>query len=66
MLNLGTITSGVVLALHFESRLPAPGKEVQHYHDERDHQQEVDEPAHRVTGYETEKPHNDQDYRNCE
>ena len=35
------------------------------HHDQRNHQQDMDYPSHRVTGYETEQPQNEQDYRNC-
>jgi len=38
---------------------PTPGKEPEHYYDQRNHQEEMDYPSHRVTGYETEQPQND-------
>src|SRR5208282_5064626 len=41
------------------------GNEVDQYHDNGNHQQDVNEPAHRVTAYETEQPQNEQDCRNC-
>jgi hypothetical protein len=44
----------------FDSRLPAPGNEVGQYHDQRNNQQDMDDPSHRVTGYETQQPQNDQ------
>ena len=50
----------------YSSCSPAPGKEAEHYHDQRNHQKEMDEPSQRVTGYETKQPQNDQNCRNCE
>jgi hypothetical protein len=44
---------------------PAPGDEADEHHDNGNRQQDVDEPAQRVTAYETERPQNEQYYRNC-
>jgi len=43
----------------------AAGDEVDQDHDDRNDQQDVNESAHRVTGYETEQPQNEQYYCNC-
>jgi hypothetical protein len=42
----------------------APGNEFEQYHNNGNRQQEVDEPAQRVTAYETEQPQNEQYERN--
>jgi hypothetical protein len=62
-----------ILNLHFiawapgcSTRSPATGEEVDQDHNQRDHQQDMDYPSQRVTGYETEQPQKDQDYRYCE
>jgi hypothetical protein len=55
----------VIRVLHFASRLFAPENEVGQHHDNGNRQQEMDEPAHRVTAYETEEPQKEQYYRNC-
>ena len=43
----------------------APGDEVDEHHDDGNRQQDMDEPAQRVTAYKTEQPQNEQYYRNC-
>jgi hypothetical protein len=43
----------------------APGNEVDEYHDNGNHQQDVNEPAHRVTAHQTKQPQDEQYYRNC-
>jgi hypothetical protein len=43
----------------------APGNEIDQHHDQRNRQQDMDYASHRVTGYQTEQPENDQDYRDC-
>src|ERR1051326_9058584 len=43
----------------------AAGDKVGQDQHERYHQQDMDYPSARVTGYETEQPQNDQDYCNC-
>jgi len=43
---------------------PAPGDEADEHHDNGNYQQNVNEPAQRVTAYETEQPQNEQHHRN--
>jgi len=47
------------------SRGSAPGKEIDQHHDQRHHQQEMDDSAHRVTGYDAEEPEENQDDCDC-
>jgi hypothetical protein len=54
-----------IRVLAFASRSSAPGQEAEHDHDQRNYQQEMDYSSHRVTGYKTEQPQQDQNYRNC-
>ena len=41
------------------SRLLAPGDDVDEYHDNGNDQQDVNKPAHRVTGHQAQQPQND-------
>jgi hypothetical protein len=43
----------------------AAGNKVDEHHDNGNHQQDVNESAHRVTTHQTEQPQNEQDCRNC-
>jgi hypothetical protein len=49
----------------FSNRPFASGNEVDEYQDNGNHQQDVNEPSHGVTAYETEQPQGEQYYRNC-
>jgi hypothetical protein len=39
--------------------------QVNQQNDEREHQQQVDESTHRVTGYQTQQPKNQKNYEDC-
>jgi hypothetical protein len=41
----------------------APGDEIDQNHDNSNDEQDVNEPAHRVTGHDTEQPENEKNYR---
>jgi hypothetical protein len=43
---------------------PATGDEVDEHHDNGNYQQDVNEPAHRVTAHQPQRPQNEQYYRN--
>jgi hypothetical protein len=43
----------------------ATGNEVDEYHDNGNYQQDVNEPAHRVTAHQAKQPQNEQYHRNC-
>jgi hypothetical protein len=42
----------------FPSHGCAPGNEVDEYHDDSNHQQDMNEPSHRVTAHQPQKPQN--------
>jgi hypothetical protein len=52
-----------IRVLPFASRSLAAGNEVDEHHDNGDHEQDVNEPAHRGTGQQPQRPQNEQNYR---
>src|SRR5208282_515571 len=51
--------------LNPSSRRLAPGDESDEHHDNGNRQQDMDEPAHRVTAQQSKQPQHQQYYRNC-
>jgi len=64
-LNLQFVFFGWQLLNSVRIQSPATGDEIDEHHDNGNRQQDMDEPAQRVTAHQTEQPQNEQYYRYC-
>ena len=53
------------MQFHFASGSPAAANEIGQHQDERNNQEYMKDSSHRVTGYKTEEPQNNEYYRDC-